>query len=84
MVLFGLVSCASTSKKDNHHPTTKKEIALHLVDHMTAGEYEAVKENFNPLLTKALSPQMIKNVWDRLVVKDGVYKGHGYQSEKRG
>lgn len=82
MVLFGLVSCASTSKKENHHPTTKKEMAIHLVDHMSVGEYEAVKENFNQLMMKALSPTMIKNVWERLVKKDGEYKGHGFLNVK--
>lgn len=57
-------------------------MAIHLVDHMSAGEYEAVKENFNQLMMKALSPTMIKNVWERLVNRDGQYKGHGFLNEK--
>jgi pimeloyl-ACP methyl ester carboxylesterase len=82
LVLLGLVSCATTSKKDKQLPVTKKEIALHLVDDMSEGEYEAVKTNFNELMMKALSPTMIKNVWKRLVKKDGKYKSHGFLNEK--
>lgn len=82
LLMIGLFACSTTTKKNEHHPPTRKEMALHLVDHMTKAEYAAVKENFNITMAKALSNEMIKNVWERLVVKEGKYKSHGFLNEK--
>ena len=82
LLMIGLVACSTTTKKNEHHPTTRKEMALHLVEYMTKAEYAAIKEKFNITMVKALSNDMIKNVWERLVVKEGKYKSHGFLNEK--
>ncbi|TNE95559.1 MAG: DUF3887 domain-containing protein, partial [Deltaproteobacteria bacterium] len=82
-VLFGLISCSTSSEKQNQQPNTNKEKAIHVVDHMVSGEYESAKKNFNELMMRALTPEMIKNVWERLVAKEGKYKGHGFLNEQK-
>lgn len=81
-VLFGLTSCSNSSKKQNQQPDTNKEKALHVVSHMVFGDFEGAKKNFNELMMKALNPEMIKNVWERLVANEGKYRSHGFLNEQ--